>query len=193
MRVLLLTDSHGRGMAEGMRAIDSTLEIRSVMCGSQSHVVWDRYQQRLEEVKMFRPEGAIVHLGHNDLTYHPVHNVHPRYSFEVLPEIIGYLSRMERDFPTCKIIYSTVFPRSEGPYLDAETIKSYNIYTVYNYGKMVQDKFSVMGRRYTLNTGLWFSPREGRHHPVFFASGGLHLSLIGRDVVAEGWVKALKK
>jgi hypothetical protein len=161
--------------------------------GASSRAVWTKFMEVLEEVRIFNPEWAIVHLGHNDVVYHPVRNLTPHHFFEIIPELMGYMNQMDGLLPGCKVIYSTMFPRSEGPYLEAECILTMNYYTVYLFGKSVQEKCSVSGRMYTLNTGLWFSPREGRHHAVYFMPDGVHLNNLGKDEVARGWIRAVRR
>ena len=87
MRILLLTDSHGQGMKEAILRIEPTWDLKVISHGAVSSTVWARYLERKAEVVQFQPEGAVVHLGHNDLQYHPVYNLEPQSKIVVLPTV----------------------------------------------------------------------------------------------------------
>jgi hypothetical protein len=85
------------------------------------------------------------------------------------------------------IVLSSIFPRTSGPFMDGERKKSYNA-MVKDFGDKLEAACGLMRVRYMKNEVLWSSKEEGRAHPVFFIADGLHLSAIGREAVARGWM-----
>ena len=191
MRVLVLADSHGRDMDIAIREVDKNMDVRVIAHAGPTPRVWTRYLAREEEMIQFDPQCIVLHVGHNDLTFHPVHNINPIHPICVYPEIMGYFAKLEQRFPTARVIYSCVYPRTIGPYMDFEMKASFN-HQIYQYGKGVIFNCKKREQRYVLNRVLWFSPRESREHPVYFLRDGLHLKDYGKVAVARGWVKAMK-
>jgi hypothetical protein len=191
MRVFVLADSHGRGMDTAMRQVDATMDVRVISHAGPTPSVWERYLAREREITEFDPQSIVFHVGHNDLMYHPVHNIEPIHPICVYPMIMSYYNQLVRQYPTARVIYSSVYPRTVGNYMDFEMKASYN-YQIYLFGKSVIADGQKRDHRYVLNRTLWFSPRQSREHPVFFLRDGIHLKDFGKEAVARGWVKAIK-
>jgi lysophospholipase L1-like esterase len=188
MRVVIIADSHGYGIAKAMVRQDETLEVRTVSVGSVMKNVWSEYLAMREQLQDFRPEQVYLHVGHNDIVRHHRHNPSPKHPDVVIALIMGYELQLRSDFPGSQVWVSNLMPRSVSPSMDLDQKRGYN-QMVYAIGNTMRAIFPARGIRYRLNSDLWFRPSEGREHAVLLRPDGLHLSAVGCDKVAAGWLK----
>ena len=113
MRVLIISDSHGRGMAQYLES-DYQWFTRTVLVARTTTLVRDEYRNRLPGLQDFYPDAILIHVGHNDVERHPTHNPHPMVSLLAFTEIVRFMGEIEKDFPYSRIIYSSLFPRTTG-------------------------------------------------------------------------------
>jgi lysophospholipase L1-like esterase len=139
----------------------------------------------------FNPEAIILHIGHNNLWYHPLHNIHPQNIKDFFPFVLSFLALLRGHHPSAKIIYSSIFPRSVGPHLDKSQRGSYNRLAA-RYGALTQSTCRREEIAFVLNRVLWSSVRKGIEHRQYFLYDGLHLNTLGKKAVAEGWVASIE-
>jgi lysophospholipase L1-like esterase len=190
MRILIISDSHGYGLAGALVRLDSEIQVRTVSVSSTMDRVWLQYQEELSDLQAFRPEYVCMHMGHNDVVWHAHHNTQPKHPMVVQSLVMGYQGQVQRDFPGSQVWVSCLFPRIIGPKMDQRRMADYNR-MVYQYGSDMRETFPPRGIKYFLNSSLWFSPGQGRVHGVFLRSDGLHLSHVGSDAVAKQWLEKM--
>jgi lysophospholipase L1-like esterase len=190
MRIIIVSDSHGFGLGDALMRQDGTVDVMTIAVGSSSQNIWKKFREETRRIREFGPHVFFVHLGHNDLVWHERHNQCPKHPLEIFSLVKGYHKRLNEEYPDTRIIISNMFPRTVGPGMSPGRKERYNL-MVFEYGQMMKDQLRPAGIEYVLNRGLWFLPSQGREHPMFFREDGLHLSKIGKDFVANGWLKAL--
>ena len=192
MRVILITDSHGKGMGQEMTKIDNDLEIMTISVGEKSSIVWSQVEAESDDIWKFWPEVFLIHLGHNDVVWNPKHNRQPLHPQEVFSLLLGKVQKLRDEYPGCRILVSNMFPRTVGPYFPMDRKGRYNM-MVYQYGKTMREQLPSLGIEVILNGILWFKPSQGREYPIFLKPDGLHLSDVGKNFVAGRWVQALRR
>jgi lysophospholipase L1-like esterase len=190
MRLLLVADSHGRGMGSVVHRLDDSWMVMTVRVSGQTQDVKDRYLERLSEVRQFNPEAVILHVGHNNFSYHSYHNPDPDHVKEFFPSILEFVALLQGNHPRAKVVYSSVFPRSTGPRLTDGERHSYNK-VASRYGCLTQSTCKKEGINFVLNGALWLSVRKAKENPTFFMEDGLHLLSSGQKIVARDWIKAV--
>ena len=189
MRLLLVADSHGHGMASVIHRLDSAWMVMTVRVSGQTQEVRDRYIERLPEVRQFNPEAVILHVGHNNLSYHSYYNPDPDHVKEFFPSILEFVALLQGNHPSAIVIYSSVFPRSTGPRLTDGERHSYNK-VASRYGCLTQSTCRQNGINFVLNGALWRSVRQAKENPTYFLEDGLHLRNSGQEIVARDWMQA---
>jgi lysophospholipase L1-like esterase len=190
MQLLLVADSHGRGMASVIEGIDKDWEVMTVRVSGQTDDVRAQYVKSLPEIRHFNPETVILHVGHNNLSYHSHHNPDPEHVKEFFPSVLSFVSQLQANHPVARVIYSSVFPRSTGPLMSDSERHSYNK-VASRYGCLTQSTCKQNGINFVLNGALWISVRKARENPVFFLGDGLHLRKAGQEIVARDWMQAI--
>jgi lysophospholipase L1-like esterase len=190
MKLLIVADSHGRGMATVIHGLNKEWIVMTVFVGGQTEAVRDRYLDRLTEIRQFDPSRIILHVGHNDLNFHPRYNQDPQFVKELFPVVLGFIHLLQANHPAARIHYSSIFPRTIGPHMNEVSRKSYNKLAS-RYGCLTQSTCRKEGHRFMLNGALWISVRQARENSDYFLEDGLHLSADGQKVVARDWIKEL--
>jgi lysophospholipase L1-like esterase len=190
MRLLLVTDSHGRKMSTVLTVKRPDLIVYNIIVGRVNSTIQAKYDSRLRQVIRFRPDAVICHFGHNDLVHHPCHNAEPEHGKYFFPTVLQFVQRLEANHPMARIIYSSPFPRTVGPGLTAEQKLVYNREAV-RFGAMARSSANQEGYECSLNGGLWLKVRKWLENPKYFLPDGLHLNELGQKVVADGWISVL--
>jgi hypothetical protein len=190
MKAVVIADSHGAQMGRYIQQIDRSWDVRVVKVGRVTPLLRDEFYARRAELQRFSPEVILLHAGHNDIRYHPLHNQHPVSNVECFRYSMRFMNELYALFPRSRVIYSSVFPRSRGPQMDLAQKKAYNGEADL-FGRLVESACTREGREYTLNDVLWFKCDGGREHPVYFDEGGLHLSVLGKEAIAREWMTVM--
>jgi lysophospholipase L1-like esterase len=191
MRLLLVTDSHGIGMAKMIHGLNKDWIVMTVRVSSQTEAVRERYVQRLAEIHQFGPQKILLHVGHNDLNFHPYYNQDPQHVKELFPFILSFVYLLKANHPMAGVWYSSVFPRSTGPRMSEDQKISYNKLAS-RFGVLTQSTCRKENIEFTLNGVLWLSVRKARENPDFFLEDGLHLSVSGQKAVARDWMRKME-
>lgn len=69
MRLCLITDSHGKEMDDYIRQIDPSVEVFSIIRGSNMSVIYQTYLGSISELRVFSPDVIILHIGPQQFTF----------------------------------------------------------------------------------------------------------------------------
>jgi lysophospholipase L1-like esterase len=187
MRLLIVSDSHGRAMDLAISSIDSRWRVMVVKFGRISSAVLGTYTVQLPLVTRFEPEAIILHIGHNDLVSHPRHNPRPQSLESFFPQVMHFAELLRVNHPRSRVVVSSLLPRTLGPFMDERRMREYNSLAL-EFGDKLEAACRLMRVIFTRNGVLWSSVEEERAHPVYFMGDGLHLSLLGREAVGRMWM-----
>jgi hypothetical protein len=190
MRLVLLTDSHGKGMVEMVNKYKPDWELKIIRVGRKASAVSYLYDIELSSIGRFKPSSFLVHLGHNDLCYHSVCNQQPMSVSDFMGILETFLLKIRIDFPHSGIMYSSLLPRSVGPRMGFEQHLLYNLMAI-SFADQARARLNSLGYDFVSNESLWYNRQEGIEHPIFFGADGLHLRAVGQEFVAKGWIEAL--
>jgi hypothetical protein len=73
----------GRGLGEVLNNLSSSISTLTVLVPRNISLITLEYRSKLQDIFYFQPDVIIIHLGHNDLVRHPVHNLNPSVSTAV--------------------------------------------------------------------------------------------------------------
>jgi hypothetical protein len=146
MKILVIADSHGYGLAEALVRIGDDIEVKTVSVGSTMVNVWEQYKEELYDLQSYRPDHVCVHFGHNDIVWHARHNVSPKEPELVMSLVMGYRLMIQEDFPVSTIWISCLFPRTVGPRMDHRRVSAYNR-IVYDFGCAMREVFPPPGNQ----------------------------------------------
>ena len=191
MRLVLITDSHGRGMVDMVSRYRPSWKVIIIRVGRKTSAVSYLYDIELATIGRFQPTSFLVHLGHNDLSYHSVCNQQPMSIGEFMGILETFLLKIRIDFPQSRIMYSSLLPRSVGPRMGFAQHLLYNLMVI-SFADQARARMSSLGYDFVSNESLWYSKQEGIEHPVFFGADGLHLRAVGQEFIARGWIEALE-
>ena len=190
MRILIISDSHGRRMDGCMRTLNAAWDVRVMAVGRGTAIVREMYQSRRSAYQDYSPDGILIHLCHNDIVHHPRHNPHPISSSLAFTQAMEFMDEVGEDMPYARMVYSSIFPRCIGSSMSRDERIRYNN-EAYVFGEMVRSSCTARGRRFVLNQDLWESPVDGLARSTLFMPDGLHLNWQGKKVVANEWMEAL--
>jgi hypothetical protein len=191
MRILIVSDSHGRGISAELQLQMAEVTVLSVCLGRPSAAVMASYMARRKEIQDFRPDRVVVHVGHNDIV---VHRLNPT-TFPLpglLPYLIDFCHQIKEDLPYAVVYFSCAYPRTLGSQFEDKQRLAYNK-LAYRFGQMVQSG-ARDGRYICLrNKCLWEVLRRGLEHSCYFLPDGLHLCPFGNFVIINTWIKRLRR
>jgi hypothetical protein len=192
MRVLLVTDSHGRGLASKIERMDESLSVLNIRLGRKLPAVRGVYRRKMRSVQEFSPEAVFIHLGHNDLVPHAWHNPSPLFITAVVHQIREFVAEVASDLPDTLLFVSSILPRVVGDNFGVDKVGSYNR-LARRFGEMVRSFGNQPGSNFIgiVNRSLWgriarSETLAGNHHTY-----GLHLNAEGKKLLVKGWIKAL--
>jgi lysophospholipase L1-like esterase len=183
MRLVLVTDSHGRGLA---------VELVAQRIGRKLSAIRGLYRRRLRVLQRFQPDVVVMHLGHNDLVAHTSYNPRPLFITAVMHQIMEFVTEITVTLPHTRIIVSSVLPRVNSSEFDAEKTVKYNR-IARRFGEMVRSAGNKPDANFigTINRGFWGRIARCEVLPNNHLSDGLHLSENGKALLIRGWVALL--
>jgi lysophospholipase L1-like esterase len=192
MRLLILSDSHGRGMSRAMEAIDNGMHVMTVRKGRKIPSIRGLYRDKISSIRRFRPEVVLIHVGHNDLVPHTLFNPRPLFITSILHQVRELVQEVSATLPGVYIVVSSILPRVTGDGFGSEAVGRYNRLAK-RFGEMVRSASRNAGAFFlsTVNRIMW--GRIARNEPLhgFHKSDGLHLNAEGRRRLAHGWIRLL--
>jgi lysophospholipase L1-like esterase len=192
MRVLVISDSHGRKMAEVLERKKTNWNVLTLSLGRKIPAIRRLYQSKLRAIRRFRPDIVVMHLGHNDLVLHHLHNMDPNFITTVLADLYAFAGRVASDLPRSRIYLSSMFPRVEAEWFDESMVGKYNR-MARRFGERLRSQSNQIGSVFhaIINRKLWGRIARWETLPGNHKIDGLHLCREGRDVVGDGWIKAI--
>ena len=190
MRLLIVSDSHGRELIKAFATDYPTCTVRIMLVGSTTDVVRENYARRQQEAISFMPDNIILHVGHNDVVYHPFHNTSPRHIKEFFPDVVSFLRLLRERHAESKIFYSTMLPRGVGRMFSETKRIQYNTLAA-RFGVLAQSTCRREGFGFLLNSCMWQSVRQKIGKTDIFEVGGLHLHEGGKKMLVKGWMDTM--
>jgi hypothetical protein len=141
MNILLISDSHGRGMGAAIKVLRPGYTVMTVKIGSVISTIRATYMRCLRSVQLYNPGKIILHLGHNDLQYHQYHNHYPEHGKYFFPKVESFIELLKENHPASDVFYSCPFSRTLGPSMNEKQKAIYNR-TVVRLGKMTKSSSS---------------------------------------------------
>ena len=193
MRVLLITDSHGRGLSSKMERCDTRLSVLNIRVGAKLSSIRGVYRRKLGSIRDFLPEIVIFHFGHNDLVPHARHNPNPLFITAVVHQIQEFVTEVSNHLPEARIFVSSILPRMPATRFNIDKSASYNR-LARRFGEIIRGLGNKTGSLFAgiVNRSLW--GRIARSEPLagnFHHSDGLHLNSAGKGLLVRGWLRAL--
>jgi hypothetical protein len=189
MSALILSDSHGRGMADVFEYYIPEWEIMELSLGRPTVQLRHCYMDNIVEIFEFAPQVIYLHAGHNDVSFHLQHNPFPQQPLTCLENVLSFFDLLNDQHPYSDVFYSSLFPRAVGPAFSAEKKRNY-----YQVAAEFQDLVMRVGelerRKVCLNKCLWIDAESGLERPEYFNVGGLHLSCAGKKAVVREWIQS---
>ena len=88
IKLLLVGDSHCRGMGNYIRGSNKYITTFSIFDGDKTEQIAELFRAKTEEVRQYHPDVVLLHTGHNDIGWHPVLNVDPTTSRVIIKRTI---------------------------------------------------------------------------------------------------------
>jgi hypothetical protein len=193
MRLLLITDSHGYEMEWELKAIRGSLDVFPMVLGRRTSRIRGKYRDELQEVINFDPQLVIMHMGHNDIVPHRIHNPRPLFVTAAFHQMMELAHEVSVNFPRAQMIISAMLPRGDGNGFTIEDARKYNR-IARRFGQMlVKESYSDHPPIFmpVLNSNLWANVSQGVAERAMFDHGGLHLNTDGKSILANEWLDAI--
>jgi lysophospholipase L1-like esterase len=193
MNVLLVGDSHmGRGLDEVLSNLSSSISTFTVLLPRNIGLITLEYRSKLQDIYYFDPDVIIVHLGHNDLVRHPVHNLHPSVSTAVASSTITFADEIHHNFPNASIFISAILPRTytDSSLLSGPEIVSYNKMAK-RHGQRIRTFAKIAGYNYLINKSMWHKISNSIEDHTLFLPDGLHLNPSGQLTILFEWLETI--
>ena len=191
--MLLITDSHGRGLSTKMERLDTRLSVLNIRVGAKLSSIRGVYRRKLGSIRDYQPEVVILHFGHNDLVPHARHNPNPLFLTAVIHQIQEFVTEVSSNLPDVRIIVSSILPRMPADGFGITKAASYNR-LARRFGEIIRGLGNKANSLFAgiVNRGLW--GRIARSEPLagsFHHSDGLHLNSAGKNLLVRGWLIVL--
>jgi hypothetical protein len=188
MKLLLISDSHGRGLDVYIRNEVPSMVVKTVMVGGKMSAIRGSYREQLQEIVVFDPEVIVMHMGHNDLVAHWYHNTQPQFITAVFHTLMELKDEIHFNFPTATIFISSLLPIVSLWEFDEERTWRYNRIAC-RFGQMVFSRSKNEGSYYLplQNREMWGRITQLEASSNCYDDEGLHMNALGRRVIVFGW------
>jgi len=194
MRILLITDSHGKKMSEKLAALRDDVEIYPIVLPRRTIIVRGLYRDELQWIHEFDPEYVLSHMGHNDIVFHPEHNQHPLFITAAFHLQLEMAQEVSVNLPGAQIILSSMLPRVQGYDYTSEDAVRYNKIARRFAQMLTKESYSGLEPHYTptLNRPFWDTISSAEGKQSYFDDGGLHLRHEGKLRLAREWMSVVE-
>ena len=189
MKLLVVSDSHGRHIDEYIKREIPSMIVRTLMVPGKISEIRGQYREELMELVNFKPDIIVMHMGHNDLVAHRTHNTQPLFITAVFHLLMELKDEVHYNFPGASIFVSSILPRMPDDYaFDADRTWRYNR-MARRFGQMVCSGGKRENSFYQSlpNRDLWGRITQLEAYSMRFDAGGLHLSPFGKIALVSGW------
>ena len=194
IKVVIVGDSHCRGMDAALKASHPGIHTLSVIQPRGTLAIRESYRLAASSVTFFDPNFIFIHCGHNDLVFHPQHNLHPINSEETRARTLDLAEFIQSNHPNSKTIISALFPRTfthRSP-LPQEEVAAFNRLAK-RHGQRLRAQASLLPRPITvsLNMPIWNRISKAEEVHDMFLKDGLHLTDTAKISIAGAWIKII--
>jgi lysophospholipase L1-like esterase len=190
MRLLLVTDSHGRDLADIVHRSYKGWTVYSVIVGQSTDAIRTAYERQVRAAIQFRPDYIVLHCGHNDVVYHPRYNENQQHIKHFFPEILEFLGLLAANHPLSRVFYSSMLPRGEGPLMNSSEKLKYNKLAC-RFGVRAATSCHEAGFEILKNFCMWESVRQSVEDDSLLDDGGLHFNLAGKKKLVHSWLSII--
>jgi lysophospholipase L1-like esterase len=193
MNILLVGDSHCFDLHKSFKKLSSSDKVMTISVGGKIATTIMQYDSQMTSIRLFNPIIIILHLGHNDMAFHPSKNIRPRISREVTKDILAFATKMKSDIPTARIFISSILPRKSTRYshLSSDQTTRYNKLAV-RHGLRLRKLATAIGLEVLLNTIMWKRIYKEEPKVELIDEDGLHLNEDGQKVLVGDWLSTIK-
>jgi lysophospholipase L1-like esterase len=192
MRLLIVGDSHCRDISPALKALNTDNLIFTISVGSHIPSITLNYRSKLQAVTNFRPDLVVIHLGHNDISWHATKNPRPIVSRDASALTIGLANEIKANHPNVNVIISSVFPRTFAAksLLSKAAVHKYNE-TAKRHGQRLHTRASEAGHVCLYTKALWSKISAAIENPSYYLLDGLHLNPSGNIAIAKEWLNEI--
>jgi lysophospholipase L1-like esterase len=193
MLILIIGDSHCQTLHETFKQVSPDDRVITVSVGSNIAAIISHYNERLATIRHLRPDCVVLHVGHNDMSFHPLKNTLPRISRDVTRDILAFASSVRSDIPNARILLSSILPRkpSHINQMSAEKTDKYNKLAV-RHGLRLRKLGSQVGFEVLMNTVMWKRVYKYEPKNELLLVDGLHLTDEGMKTLVQDWINFIK-
>jgi lysophospholipase L1-like esterase len=194
MHILIVGDSHCRDISPALKTLNTHNMIFTVSVGSQIPIIALSYRSKIQAITNFRPDIAILHLGHNDISWHATKNPRPIVSRDASALTIALANEIKANHPNVQVIISCVFPRTykAKSLLNKAAVHKYNE-TAKRHGQRLHTRASEAGHGCLYTKALWSKISAAIENPAFYLLDGLHLNPSGNVAIAREWLSEIHR
>ena len=191
MRLLLIVDSHCCELVDIFTEL-SDYSVYTVFVPNDIASITLQYRSEIQAINQFRPEVTLIHMGHNDLVYHPSHNLSPSNSSTVASETITFANETHINHPHSIIYVSAILPRSytRRSLLSEAQVTAYNKIAK-RHGQRARTYSKIAGYKCMINNSMWKNISASIEHSDYYLKDGLHLNRVGQLALVSEWIQIL--
>ena len=193
LKLLIIGDSHCKSdILSHLKQIVPDILIFCISVGGQIDEITQRYSDRYDAIVDFDPTAIIIHLGHNDLTFHHTHNKDPSTSKIVTVDTLEFTMDVVRNIPSTPLAISSVLPRT---FTDSSLLSECDVQAYNRKAKRHGQRLVTEGKK--IHTPIILNNRFGKRisraeeHSNLYLPDGLHLNTEGLDALATSWIEGL--
>jgi lysophospholipase L1-like esterase len=190
LRILIVGDSHCRGMDNAIKTGRTQIQTFSVIFPRGTRAISGRYLSTLSHIRLFDPEIIFLHCGHNDLVYHASLNSFPINSQETRRLTLEFVQLLQQNHPLSKVIISALLPRTykDNSSLQQDEVISFNK-LVKRHGQRLRAEAANLNSTITvtLNNPIWKHISKSEEMSNLYLPDGLHLTNEGKLSITASW------
>jgi hypothetical protein len=151
-----------------------------------------KYRTEIATINQLDPHFIIIHMGHNNIVFHPIHNRFPQMAKQVAESNIEFASEIELNHPKAVIYVSTIFPRtfSYSSPMTLQEVKDYNSIAK-RHGKRIRSLSKAAGLKSFINNSSWHKISIAKEDTTLLQQDGLHLKPAGCKKILIEWMTIL--
>jgi lysophospholipase L1-like esterase len=190
MRILLIGDSHVRGMGGALELLNEEVATMTILVGRRTSIVRSAYEAKLVSAQRFSPEVVVLHSGHNDIVAHDYYNPTPTHILPYFDELQSFRRAIEWNHPSSRVFLSSLLPRTPSHGFSLVKKMAYNKLAI-RYREMLRAHARDRSYNVLYSNVLWKSIRKCEEKDNYFLSDGLHLDVDGKADMAKEWLSVL--